>query len=146
MAFLNISKDNKELIEQIDRTNYFGLHNSGVERMDLYTFAVALGYNQGYPSDLRHATSLVREERAKEFTIRYAFSSLFFNDVISKGEGSVEDLTSSEKVFPLADRYANTGFSALADLMKDYSSEQLTYELLSLIDEANEVFKKDRAH
>ena len=144
MAFLNVSKKTKELIEQIDRTNYFGLHNPGVERMDIYTFAVALGYNQGYPSDFSQTISLVREEHAKEFTIRYAFSSLYYSELIQKGEADIEDLTSVEKVFPIADKYANTGFSALADLMKNYTSEQLIYELLSLIDGANEVYKKDR--
>lgn len=140
MAFLNISIENKKsVLNQIDEQNYLGLGNSNCSRLELYSFMVALGYNSGYASDFDGSKdSLVREEYVKGNNITHAFSALYF----CENKEHVEDIASTDKVFPLADKYANTGFSVIADYMKEYSQYSLTMKLMAEMDEMYESIKE----
>lgn len=141
MAFLNISIENKKsILNQIDEQNYFGLGNSCCSRLELYIFMVALGYNSGYTSEFEGAKdSLVREEYVKSNNITHAFSALYFWE----NKEHIEDIANTDKVYPLADKYANTGFSVIADYMKEYSQHSLSMKLMAEMDEMYESIKED---
>ncbi len=139
MAFLNISSKNKNgILQKLDDERYFCLHQSACSRLDLFSFMVALGFESGYASDFTGSQeSLVREEYAKTNNICYAFSALYFNENKEK----VEEIADKDKVFSLADKYANTGFSVMSDFMKDFSSHALAMKLLTDIDKMYDQYK-----
>ena len=137
MAFLNISSKNKNgILRKIDDEHFLGLDEC--TRLDLYSFMVALGFDRGYPSDFDGAReSLVREEYTKNNNICYAFSALYFND----NKDSVEEIADTDKVFALADKYANTGFSVMADYINEFSQNALAMKLLADMDNMYEQYK-----
>lgn len=137
MAFLNISVKNKNnILRKIDEESYLGLDEC--TRLELLGFMVALGFVSGYPSDFDGAKdSLVREEYTKNNNICYAFSALYFYDNKEK----VEEIADTDKVFALADKYANTGFSVISDYMKEYSPNALAMKLLADMDDMYEQYK-----
>lgn len=139
MAFLNISVKNKNgILKQIDSQDYLGLGECS--RLELYSFMVALGYNSGYASDFDGSKdSLVREEYVKDNNITHAFSALYF----CENKEHVEDIASTDKVYPIADKYANTGFSVISDYMKEYSQHSLAMKLIQEMDEMYENIKED---
>lgn len=146
MAFINITaSNNKGIVKNIDRTEYFRLGKSHIARLDLYNFAMALGYQQGYPTELSEKKeSFVREEYVEKNNCRYIYGSLYFSEHVNKGhKEDLENLTSTECTFSLADEYANTGFSVLSDYMKNKSEETLMWELLRETDEMYEQYEKD---
>lgn len=137
MAFLNISsKNRKGILQKLDDERYMCLNEC--TRLDLYSFMVALGFETGYPSEFDgNKESLVREEYAKTNNISYAFSALYFNENKEK----VEEIADKEKVFTLADKYANTGFSVMSDYISEYSPYALSMKLLGDIDKMYEQYK-----
>ena len=137
MTFLNISSKNKNgILKKIDDEHYLGLDDC--TRLELYSFMVALGFASGYPSDFDGAKdSLVREEYTKNSNICYAFSALFYND----NKDKVEEIANTEKVFALADKYANTGFSVMTDYINEYSQNALAMKLLTEMDVMYEKYK-----
>lgn len=144
MAFLNITtKVKKDVLKALDRNDYFHLSNSGTSRQDLYNFALALGYKRGYPTDLTESKdSLVREEYVNN--CKFLYSSLYYSEHINKGhKEDLDDLIYSEKTFPLADRYANTGFDIINDLISSEPDEVLVFKLIQEMDEMYQEFKND---
>lgn len=137
MAFLNISNKNKNgILKKIDDERYLGLDDC--TRLELYSFMVALGFASGYPSDFDGAKeSLVREEYTKNNNICHAFSAVYFND----NKDKVEEIADTEKVFALADKYANTGFSVISDYINTHSQHSLAMKLLADMDEMYEQYK-----
>lgn len=144
MAFINISNKNKNgVLKQIDRQDYLGLHSCS--RLELYSFALALGYKKGYPSDLEGGKdSFVREEYTQHNTIRHAYSAVFFKENEETNKQEIEEIANTDKVFALTDRYANTGFSAIEDYMKQYDSLPLAMKLIAEIDEMYEDYINDK--
>lgn len=139
MTFLNISSKNKNgILQKLDDDRYFGLNINNCSRLDLFSFMVALGFESGYPSEFDGSKeSLVREEYAKTNNICYAFSALYFNDNKEK----VEEITDRDRVFALADRYANTGFSVMSDYINEYSPYALAMKLIADMDNMYEKYK-----
>ncbi len=139
MAFLNISLKNKNgILRKIDEESYLCLDKDKCTRLELFSFMVALGFERGYQSDLEgKKESLVREEYTKNNNMCYAFSALYFNDNKEK----VEEIADTDKVFALADKYANTGFSVISDYMNEYSPYSLAMKLLSDMDVMYEKYK-----
>lgn len=137
MAFLNISVKNKNgILKKIDDEGYLGLNEC--TRLELYSFMVALGYVCGYPSDFDGAKdSLVREEYTRNNNICYAFSAIYFND----NQDKVDEIADKDKVFALADKYANTGFSVMSDYINEYSQSALAKKLLIDMDMMYEKYK-----
>lgn len=137
MAFLNISVKNKNgILRKIDDECYLGLNEC--TRLELYSFMVALGFVSGYPSDFDGSKdSLVREEYTKNNNICYAFAALYFND----NKDKVEEIADTDKVFALADKYANTGFSVMSDYVNEYSQNALAMKLLADIDAMYDQYK-----
>lgn len=148
MAFLNISKKNKNgVLADIDRQNYFllGAGASGVSRINLYNFALALGYNRGLPTDLEAKESFVREENVNHSNMRFMYSAVYFDAHEKKCIENIENIINTEEIFSLMDKYANTGFDILADYIKEHGDNALAYKLIPEMDEMNEEFLRDFA-
>ena len=58
-----------------------------------------------------------------------------------KIEKKVEEVTDTDKVFALADKYANTGFSVIEDYMNECSPNALAMKLLADMDKMYEEYK-----
>lgn len=144
MAFLNISIKNKRgILADIDRQNYFCLA-SPTSRLELYNFALALGINNGLPTEFdSQKESLIREEYVGN--TRFMYSSLYFTTHEQKCLENIEDITNTDEIYKLMDKYANTGFSVLADYMKDISGPALAYKLIPEMDEMFEHFLQELA-
>lgn len=145
MAFLNISTKNKKgVLSDIDRQNYFCLGNSSLARLGLYNFVLALGYNNGLPTDLdTPKESFVREEYINNN--RYLYAAVYFSKHEQKCIENIESLTDKDNIHILMDKYANTGFSVLADYMKDFGEKALAMKLIAEMDEMNMQFLHDFA-
>ncbi len=145
MAFLYISKNHKDgVLKNIDRQNYFGLGNSDLDRIDLYTFAVALGYHRGLHTDLEGGKeSFIREENVMRNNIRHAFTAIYFADHETESRENVETLVDSNVTFSLSDSYANAGFSIIQEYMSQYDNHGLCMKLLSEIDKMYEEYQGD---
>lgn len=137
MAFLNISNKNKAgILKQIDSQNYLGLFDCS--RLELYNFMVALGYRSGYATDFEGSKeSFVRGEYVNN--IKHAFSALYFE----QNPDSVEEVSDTDKVYSLADKYANTGFSVISDYMKECNEHTLTMKLMAEMDSMYEEIKSE---
>lgn len=137
MAFLNISIKNKNgILRKIDEERYLGLDDC--TRLELYSFMVALGFANGYPSDFDGSKeSLVREEYTRNSNLCYAFSALYFNE----NKDKVEEIADTDKVFALVDKYANTGFNVMSDYINEYSQNALAMKLLNDMDTRYEQYK-----
>lgn len=142
MAFLNISAKNKKgVLADIDRQNYFRLGE--VARLKLYNFVLALGYNNGLPVELENKESFIREEYLKDSPMRFAYSAIYFATHENDCNENVEKVTNPDIVFPLIDKYANNGFSVMADLMNQHSDTALAYKLIAEMDDMNAIFLHD---
>lgn len=143
MAFLNISSKNKKgILNDIDKQNYFCLA-SPTSRLDLYNFMLALGYNNGLPTELESAKeSLIREEYVNNQ--RFIYSAVYFTAHESGCIENIEEITNVDKIFLLMDKYANTGFSVITDYMRDLGEMALAYKLIPEMDEMYEQFLQDQ--
>ena len=137
MAFLNVSVKNKNgILEKIKEERYLGLDECS--NLELFSFMVALGFENGYASDFDGSKdSFVREEYTRNNNVCYAFSALYFND----NKDKVEEIADVDKVFALTDKYANTGFSVMSDYINEYSPNALAMKLLAEMDEMYERYK-----
>ena len=141
MAFLNISKKVKNgILADIDNQNYFllGAGAAGVNRINLYNFALALGYNQGWPTDLDAKESFVREENVNHSNWRFMYSAVYFDAHEKKCVDNIENIINTDEIFTLMDKYANTGFSILSDYIKEHGDNALAFKLIAEMDEMYE--------
>lgn len=53
----------------------------------------------------------------------------------------MEEIADVDKVFALADKYANTGFSVMSDYIKEHDAYALAMKLLANMDEMYEQYK-----
>ena len=147
MAFLYISNTNKKnILSRIDSENYFhlGLSPKGGNRLKMFTFMAALGYNQGYPSNLEGGKeSFIREEYVRDASDRFKFAALYYAHTEKEHNSELSNVTQADMVYPIIDKYANTGFSVISDYMKSYTEKELAYKLIGEIDEMYEKFAQD---
>lgn len=147
MAFLYISNTNKRnILSKIDSENYFhlGLSPKGGNRLKMFTFMAALGYSQGYPSNLEGGKeSFIREEYVREASDRFKFSALYYAHCETEHKSELGNVIQADVVYPIIDRYANTGFSVISDYMKKFTEKELAYKLIGEMDEMYDRFIHD---
>ena len=71
------------------------------------------------------------------------YSAAFFTTHEKDCIENLEKISNTDIVFPLIDKYANTGFCVLADLMKKYDDQALALKLIGDMDEMNAKFLAD---
>lgn len=131
---VNYSTRAKDIIDKADLNNFFDL--KAIYRSDLFLFAMALGMTKGptliqknYPGGLFREASLDPKTRA----IMYAL----FIDHFNISEDDLDKISNKKEVFETAERYANTGFEVLGEVLEKHkgnfveAAEQFAWELIS---------------
>lgn len=132
--FLNISKELKDsVIQAIDDEHYMELQSSSTPRLDLYSYALALGKN--HPSELQKKDSFVRNEylaknvEAIAMLVAVAYAH-------KKEYESIEDVLDEKKIGQLADACANTGFKIIdGDMKENYNGDNGYLKMISDLDD-----------
>ena len=129
----SISNKAKKTVDLIDKSFFFNLDEKSISRADLMRFAIALGYVQGYTSNLEGRVSFVRTEYIRE-DIR-VFASLYYDHEIAKGDKGIETITDENAILDIAEGYAETGFNVLASILQDnHDSENYSLKLIHEMD------------
>lgn len=132
---LNISKDAKEIIDKIDKERFLGLNNPETSRTDLFLFAMALGLETDTKIPLSNKEGLTRTSYLiKDEALLY---SVFIDKMVDKN--NLEECTEKNKVFELAEEYANTGFDLIKNMM-DTKLEQIN--MLEMIEELDNKYNE----
>ena len=129
---LNISKNAKEIIDNIDSINYFLLGDKTTSRSELFLFAMALGIDT-IPTQLEntHPGGLILEKSIDSTTL----SSMYASFIRSLQDEQLDEITNKGKVFKMAQEYANTGFENIDDYIKNKKNQKdLAWELLKEMD------------
>lgn len=129
---LNISKNAKEIIDNIDSNNYFALGDKTTSRSELFLFAMALGIDT-IPTQLENTYpgGLILEKSIDSTTL----SSMYASFINSLQDEQLDEITNKGKVFKMAQEYANTGFENIDDYMKNKKNQKdLAWELLKEMD------------
>lgn len=137
--FLCIGMDQKEIVKKIDRSKFLGLNNNGnntlsTSRSDLFLFAMALGL-ETVKSEIKQKDTLVR---AQYITPRHEalLYAAFINELDYKN--NLDCILDIDAIIDNAQKYANTGFNLIADMMEK-SENVIVYELLNELDEKYEM-------
>lgn len=135
-SVLNISGDAKKVIERIDKEKFLGLDNSETSRTDLFLFAMALGLETGIQMPLTNKEGLTRSSYLiKEEALLY---SAFIGKIEDKD--SIEECTHKNKVFEMAEKYANTGFDLIKTMMDTKSEHTNMLEMILELDNKYEEY------
>lgn len=129
---INISKKARESVVKIDEMQYLGLQDSAASRSELFSFAMAIGYDTTLPSKLENVYpgGLILEKSIDSCT-RALMYALFIDKL---GERDLDEITRKDAVYSLAQEYANTGFEVLEDYMGKKRDSDLVWELLEELD------------
>lgn len=128
---INISKRARDLIAHIDKTHYFGLHDSVTSRSELFSFAMAIGV-ETVPTKLENVYSggLVLEKSIESKTKALMYA-LFINNLDSD---NLDKITQKDAVYTMAQEYANTGFEIIEDYMTKKKDIDLIWDIIEELD------------
>lgn len=131
---LNCSRRAKELIDRIDESNFMLLGRS-ITRSELFSFALSLGIETGImtPIDNIYQGGLILEKSIdiRTKTLIYSQFIYSFKDI----DENLDSITNKSLVFNMAEQYANTGFSIIADYFDNSKEQDLMLELFVELDE-----------
>jgi hypothetical protein len=134
LSFLFYDKNSK-VVDKIDERNFLNLgKESGLSRIDLYLYAMAQGKHAG--SKLSKKDSLVRGEYVERKIEAIPLITALY--IGSKNEFELSKLAKNNKMFEYADECANTGFSAIEQMMESMSPENLELNIIKQLDEIYE--------
>lgn len=136
-----VSKDVDALIDVIDSKKYLDLDKSTTTRMELFLFAMSLGIESKTPTTL---SSLSQGGLALEQAIKNQDKSLmhaYYINNLPQGE-TIDSAADKEKVYSMAQEYANTGFHILEEYMQTKPPGSIFWELVKELDEQYERFGK----
>lgn len=132
-----VSKDVDALIDIIDSKKYLDLDKSTTTRMELFLFAMSLGIDTKTPTTL---SSISQGGLALEQAIKNQDKALMHAYYIHNlpQEETIDSAADKDKVYPMAQEYANTGFQILEQYMQTKPSETIFWELVKELDEQYE--------
>lgn len=123
-------------INPLDEKKYFLLSNQTCSRKDLFNFALALGITEGIPTEIEGKSDLFRNETIGND--RHLYNAVYFSEGLEEETDRIDEILSDEQVFPLVEKYAETGFLRIADALRNKSEHLFTQELIK---EMNEIYK-----
>ena len=137
--FLFCGSDKKKIVNKIDEIKYLNLHNGGgkdvsTSRIDLFLFAMALGMDT-IPTEVKHQESFIREEYIKTKHDAFFYSAFIYR---MKDKSNLDCIVNKDKVYKLAQEYANTGFDVIDNMMNSKPSSVAELELIKELDAENE--------
>ena len=127
-----VTKEDKNIIEKLDSSNYFGLRNQDTTRSDLFLFAMALGVETNCKEKLKNTDGLTL---SKSLTpeLKAIFFALYIQEFA--GKDNLDKIANQEAVFKNAEEFANVGFNIIEDYQKNYKDSDLCWILLKELDE-----------
>ena len=128
---LYVTKETKNLIDKIDKTNFCGLGNHDTTRTELFLFAAALGLEVSTQMSLQNKESLIRSTYLSTNDESLLYSS--FIGHLNDGD-DLESCISKNEVFSQIEEYANTGFTLLRGIMESKSEESALLERIKILD------------
>ena len=131
----------KDLIPVLDQKKFFLLGNANCTRRELFNFALALGVNEGFPTELDGKNDLFRTERIEND--RQLYNAVYFSEELESNPDRIEEILHDESVYPCVEQYAETGFSRILDALHNKSEERFTEELIKEMNEIYKDFKED---
>ena len=129
------TKKAKEVISNIDKAEYFCLHDGMINRTELFAFAMAVGADT-VPTKLEniYPGGLVLEKSIDTRTKALMYA-LFIKNL---GDGDLDEITKKDAVYSMAQEYANTGFEIIEDYMNKKKDTDLIWDLLEEMDKQYE--------
>jgi len=139
VRILKISTDNRSIVEGLDKTKYLKLDKS-TPRLKQFLFAMALGYETKLPTELNKKDTFVRDE----YIGLQEEALLFALYIDSIKDGDLSTITDTNRVYDLCEKYANTGYKAIEDLMSKQTETLTLYSLIEEMDNSyNEFFENE---
>ena len=136
---LYVEKEVKEnLIPKLDDKKIFNLDKTHIERIELFLYAMSLGLKENELCEVKHSDGLIREASIQPEQMSL-ITSLLACKLIKENE--IDAITDKEKIYSLAQNYANKGFLIIKGYVEDYSKEreeELIWSLLSDLDDKYE--------
>ena len=128
---INVTKKTRELVNRIDESKFFCLHDSIVSRSELFAFAMAIGADT-VPTKLEnlYPGGLVLEKSIDSRTISLMYA-LFIGNLSG---GDIDEISKKDAVYSMAQEYANTGFEVIEDYMDRKKDIDLLWDLLEELD------------
>jgi len=139
-----VSKEVDALIDTIDSKKYLDLDKSTTSRMELFLFAMALGIETKTPTIISSLSQggLVLEQAIKnqEKTLMHAC----YINLMPESE-TIDSAADKEKVYSMAQEYANTGFHILEQYMQTKPAGTVVWDLVKELDDQYECLKKENS-
>lgn len=138
---LNIAKSYREgFIKQLEKSQFFQLQKNVTTRTDLYCFAIALCVKEGKePTPIQNvsaADSFVRTEFLTN--CEPLLLSIFYEDELKDDVDSIDQICNKDEVYGLVEKYANTGFGTLENVIENFDEETLLFKLIADMDKEYE--------
>lgn len=132
-----VSKNADKLIDIIDSKKYLDLDKSTTTRMELFLFAMALGIETKTQTAL---SSLAQGGLALEQAIKNQDKSLIYAFYIYNlpEDETIDSAADKEKVYSMAQEFANTGFHIIEQYMQTKTAESTFWDLVKELDEQYE--------
>lgn len=136
IKILDISKDARKIVDEIDKLKFMGLDKNTCERIELFMFAMAIGRDANLVKDLTSRDTFVRCEYVP---VKYKaiMDSVFISDLNCDNYDAIVD---SDAVFSKAENYANAGFWLIKDMMKSSSYASALKFIKELDEKYEEIF------
>lgn len=133
--FLYISGEAKNIVKRIDENKYLDLQLGETTRLDLFLFAIALGL-ETLPTELIQKDTFIRDEyvTTKYEAFLYSLFAHLLND-----KKNIDEIIYKDKVYELAQKYANTGFSLIGEMM---NSKPESVSVLEMVAEMDQEYNK----
>lgn len=127
---LNYSKNSKKIVEEIDKIGFLDLGNNESSRIELFTFAMALGCS--CPLELESSEGFVLSHYIKPDN-----EALLNSISLSQcpDDSKISEYLERAKVYEYVQKCAEAGFVILGDWMENKSLEQVELELISKLDD-----------
>lgn len=134
---LFVSKDVEKFIENIESKKYLDLDKSTTSRMELFLFAMSLGFETSAPTSITPVAPggyvLDQAIKSKDKSLMHALYIYSMDD-----EQSIDLAADKSIVYPMAQEYANTGFQIIEGYMNTKSESSVFWEIIKELDEQYE--------
>lgn len=141
MASNRLSAD-KQFVEQLAQDmipNHDMLHiktmNSG--QTTVYMLAMTLGVHEGQMTPSKSKKELIQSTSLHTMDYSEAFIDSLAIDELSR-TGDEKDFSNQEKAYGIAEKYANTGFQQIQDMVGDwgkYDNDFFAAKMISIMDD-----------
>jgi hypothetical protein len=135
---LNCSALAWDLLNSIDKENYFSLGIDSINRSQIFLFAMSLGIESKTKSEIKkaHTGGLILDSSISS-RVRAAMYSQFIMS-LQDPENELNAITNKSDVYKMAEQYANTGFEILKDYYENRKAEDLVIDLFMELDKQYE--------